>query len=90
MKTPNPESPGPSASLAETEEISKVIERDPDLLQQWLKDIPNAILLWFVVQPKYGSHNKKITYKILGQYSYCLVTQNIWKSGTYPVPRVLT
>jgi len=34
MKTPNPESPGPSASLAETEEISKVIERDPDLLQQ--------------------------------------------------------
>jgi hypothetical protein len=33
-KTPNPQTAGPSVSLAETEEISKTTERDPDSLHQ--------------------------------------------------------
>jgi hypothetical protein len=43
IKTPNPQSPGPSASLAETEEISKAIESDPDSLHGHSKCNPPLI-----------------------------------------------
>lgn len=64
--TPDPQPPGPSASLVEAEGTPENTEMDPDTPKPAAEgDIQNRILLLLIVQPKYSSSNKKLPIGIL-------------------------
>jgi hypothetical protein len=56
METSDPQSPGPSASLVDTEETPYNKEGDPETPEP----VAEEILLCIVVQPQYRSSNKQL------------------------------
>jgi hypothetical protein len=75
-------SPDPLSPTSSTSSAMKTPEHIIGPWWPWTgrwRRYPNGTLLWLVVQPKYRSS------KSLGQYTYCLIIQNIKKFGTYLV-----
>ena len=70
IKTPDLQSPHPSASLVKTEETPEEIKKDPDAPEQSWCRYSNGVLLWLVVQPNYRSSNKKLTVRTLVSIQY--------------------